>query len=119
MDDSTEFLLRHGYAVLFVIVLAGQLAIPIPSIPLLLAAGALANGGRLSPILAFGVAVAAGLLGDCVFFVLGRRYGRDFLALLCRMSLEPVSCVDRAEETFERYGVGALLMQRFLPWLGT
>ena len=39
MGASTEFLLHHGYAILFLAVLAEQIGLPIPSSPLLLAAG--------------------------------------------------------------------------------
>lgn len=35
-----SFLLRHGYAVLFVIVLVEQAGLPLPALPVLLAAGA-------------------------------------------------------------------------------
>ena len=40
--QTTEFLLRHGYGVVFAWVFAEQMGIPVPALPLLLAAGAAA-----------------------------------------------------------------------------
>ncbi|MEE9522218.1 MAG: hypothetical protein V3W05_05375 [candidate division NC10 bacterium] len=45
MNDTLEFLIRHGYTLLFVGVLAEQIALPIAAIPLLLAAGTFAMIG--------------------------------------------------------------------------
>jgi len=49
MHDTLEFVLRHGYWVLFVWVLAEQFGVPIPSPPILLGMGALAGFGERSP----------------------------------------------------------------------
>ena len=40
MDEAVSYLIRHGYAVLFVWVTAEQFALPVPSEPILLASGA-------------------------------------------------------------------------------
>ena len=48
MHSVLEFLLKHGYAVLFAWVLAEQIGLPVPSLPILLAAGALAGSGRFN-----------------------------------------------------------------------
>ena len=48
MDETFQFLIRHGYAVLFIWVLAEQLGLPLPATPLLLAAGALAGAGEMN-----------------------------------------------------------------------
>jgi membrane protein DedA with SNARE-associated domain len=119
MDGETHFLIRHGYAVLFLGVLADQLAIPIPTIPLLLAAGALVGAGQLSLVTTLAVALSASLVGDATFYGLGRRYGKKFLSFLCRMTLQRGKCVDRAESFAKRYGVWGLLGQRWLPGLAT
>jgi membrane protein DedA with SNARE-associated domain len=119
MDGESHFLIRHGYELLFLGVLADQLAIPVPTIPLLLAAGALVGAGRLNAVATLAVAIAASLVGDSAFYGLGRRYGRRFLGFLCRVTLQSGRCVDRAERFASRYGAWGLLVQRWLPGLAT
>src|SRR5205807_3294245 len=104
MDDVTQFLIRHGGLVLFAVVLAEQVGLPIPAVPVLLAAGALAGTGNMNLVAAIGLSVIACLLGDLVWFYLGRRRGRQVLNLLCRISLEPDSCVRHTEDFFVRHG---------------
>jgi membrane protein DedA with SNARE-associated domain len=114
-----SFLLRHGYAVLFVIVLVEQAGLPLPSIPVLLAAGALVASGHLNVVTALLVVVAACLVADLTWFELGRRHGARVLGLLCRISLEPDSCVRRTENVLAAGGARALLFAKFLPGLST
>src|SRR5918996_5308268 len=93
MNEVFSYLIRNGYAVLFVWVAAEQFALPVPSEPVLLASGALAGAGKLSFSLAAGVGVAASLLADLVWYEIGRTQGSRVLRFLCRISLEPDSCV--------------------------
>ncbi len=115
MNETAEFVIRHGYAVLFFWILAEQGALPIPSIPLLLVCGALAKAGHLSPapILFFGL--AACLIADSAWFQIGRMRGSRVLGFLCRLALEPDSCVRQTENGFVRYGVRFLLVSKFVP----
>lgn len=119
MDETFQFLIRHGYTVLFVWVLAEQLGLPLPATPLLLAAGALAGAGQMNLALAIGVAVLASLLGDVSWYEFGRRRGGKVLSLLCRISLEPDSCVRKTEGAFTRNGARSLLIAKFVPGLNT
>ena len=89
MSETLDFILRHGYSVLFAWMAAEQLGLPIPAIPLLLAAGALAGSQRLSLTLILLVSVVASLLADTLWYELGRRRGVPVLNFLCRISLEP------------------------------
>ena len=117
MTELIQFLLRHGYLVLFGAVFIEQMGIPIPAAPILLAAGALAADGRLSLPVVLLLAVAPSLLGDLVWYELGRRRGRKVLNLICRLTLEPDSCVRRTEDVFVRHGWRALLAAKFIPGL--
>ncbi len=119
MNDAVSFLLQHRYAVLFAVVLAEQLGLPVPAAAFLLGAGALAGMGRLDPAPALGAAVLASLLGDLWWYELGRRRGASVLSLLCRISLEPDSCVRRTEDIFARHGARTLLVAKFIPGLNT
>ena len=97
MNDVVQFLTRHGYAVLFLAVLAEQVGLPIPSGVVLIAAGSLAGSGAMSLWSALGLALTASLMGDFVWFMLGKWRGRSILATLCRISLEPDTCVRQTE----------------------
>jgi len=119
MQALVDFLVAHGHLVVFLWVLAGQAGAPVPELPLLLAAGALAAAGHLSLWLLLALAVLASLLSDCAWYLLGRRYGVRVLALLCRISLEPDSCVRRTQLAFSAHGALTLLTCKFVPGLAT
>jgi membrane protein DedA with SNARE-associated domain len=115
MNETAEFVIRHGYAVLFFWILAEQGALPIPSVPLLLVCGALAKAGHLSAWMILLSALAGCLIADSAWFQLGRSRGKKILGFLCRMALEPDSCVRQTENGFVRYGVKFLLVSKFIP----
>ena len=119
MQQAVEFLLHHIEMVVFVTVLAEQVGLPIPAIPVLLAAGAVVADGQAHLSVLTGLSVAACLLGDMVWFELGRHRGRQALALLCRVSLEPDACVRRTENLFITHGIRALVLAKFIPGLST
>src|SRR5438477_11835425 len=99
-----DLITRHGLALIFANVLLEQLGVPLPAIPTLIVAGALAVDGTLSAPAVFGVAFAASMIGDCAWYVAGRQYGRRVMTTLCRISLSPDSCVRQTENHFERWG---------------
>ena len=119
MRETLEFLVRHGYVVLFFWLLAEQAALPMPSIPLLLACGALARDGRMDWRLVLLYGLAACLIADNVWFQLGRRRGTKILRFICRIALEPDSCVRRTENAFAKYGMRSLLVAKFVPGLNS
>ena len=119
MNDTIQFLIQHGYVLVFAWVLVEQLGLPVPAIPVLLAAGALAGSGRMDLVLVVGLAVIAALVADLFWYYLGRYRGSRVLKLLCRISLEPDSCVRRTEDVFTRHGARSLLIAKFVPGLNT
>jgi membrane protein DedA with SNARE-associated domain len=119
MSPTLELLARHGYLILFAWIASEQLGAPIPGIPVLLATGALAGTGRLGLAAVVLVATSASVLGDFLWYVLGRWKGAPVLRFLCRISLEPDTCVRRTEEIFERQGARALILAKFVPGFAT
>jgi len=118
MSAVIQFLIQHGYAVLFAWVFAEQMGLPLPATPILFAAGALAGEGQLNPALTFGLAVVAALISNVLWYQIGRRGGSSVLAMLCRISLNPDSCVRRTSDIFSRHGARSLLVAKFIPGLG-
>ena len=119
LEQAADFLIRHGYVVLFGWVLLEQLGLPIPAAPLLIAAGALARAGKINLTFAVVLPFVALILADLFWYSLGRYRGGRILKLLCRISLEPDSCVRRTENLFIRHGVRSLLVAKFIPGLNT
>jgi membrane protein DedA with SNARE-associated domain len=119
MHSILEFLLKHGYAVLLVWVFAEQIGLPVPSLPILLAAGALAGSGRFNFAGSIFLSVLGCLAADWVWYALGRVRGIKVLQLLCKISLEPDSCVRRTQGLFAKQGARSLVFAKFVPGLGT
>src|SRR5690242_8594536 len=117
MTETVQFVIRHGYVLIFSWLLAEQAALPIPSFPLLLVSGALARTGQLKLSSVITYALAACLIADNVWFYIGRRYSSKALQFICKMSLEPDSCVRQTENLFVKYGMGSLLVSKFIPGL--
>jgi membrane protein DedA with SNARE-associated domain/rhodanese-related sulfurtransferase len=113
----TEFISAYGLAFIFVNVLMDQMGLPIPAIPALIVAGALAADGKLSVPGLFIVAVVAILIAVSAWYYAGERYGNRVMRMLCRISLTPDLCVSQAQTLFERRGINALIIARFLPGL--
>src|SRR5690349_23485702 len=103
MQALIRFLLQHGYSVLFTWVLLEQAGLPIPSIPLLLAAGGLAGAHRMNLAIAIAISALAAIIADLGWFELGRRRGGKVLNLICRISLEPDSCARRTHDMYARH----------------
>src|SRR5437867_6997358 len=99
---------EYGEIVLVTMVFAEQIGLPLPAIPVLLAAGALAGVGKMNLGVVVSLSVIACFAGDVVWYELGRHRGRQALKLLCRISLEPDSCVSRPENRLSRPRLRAL-----------
>jgi membrane protein DedA with SNARE-associated domain len=119
MNGTLDFLVRHGELIIFLYVFADQLGVPLPAVPLLLAAGALIAVGKLSFPVALAMSIVASVAADIVWYFMGRLRGARVLRTLCKFSLEPDSCVRRTEDLFLRYGVRSLLFAKFVPGLST
>ena len=117
MSPWVEFLVRYSYPILFFWILVEQLGLPLPGLPLLLAAGALAGRGHLNLAAAVTLPVLACICSDFLWFQIGRHRGFAVLGWICRLSLEPDSCVRHTEDAFVRYGAKSLLISKFVPGL--
>ena len=106
-----------GLSLVFLNVLCDQLGLPVPAVPTLIVAGAMAADGRLPAGAVFALALGACLIGDAVWYVAGRVFGGRVMNLLCRVSLTPDSCVNQTQTSFERWGAKVLLVAKFIPGL--
>ena len=107
----------YGPIIVFVNVLLDQIGLPVPAVPTLIVAGALAADGHMSLPGLFAGAVFACLIPDCGWYWVGQEYGIRVLKTLCRISLEPDSCVSQTQTRFERWGINSLVIAKFIPGL--
>jgi membrane protein DedA with SNARE-associated domain/rhodanese-related sulfurtransferase len=119
MSQTSQFLINHGLPLVFAAVFLEQLGLPLPALPWLLAAGALSATGQFNLALGLAATVLACLVADALWFYLGRYRGNQVLRLLCRISLEPDSCVRRTQDVFTKYGLRAVLIAKFVPGIST
>src|ERR1700685_1841265 len=119
MDFLLTGLAQHGYTILFAAVFLETIGLPVPAaIALLIAGGATAHGALRAP-LARGGSFATMLIGDTLMFFLGRYTGWWLLGLLCRLSLNPESCILRSADSFYRRGRVLLIFAKFVPGINT
>ena len=119
MALPTHVVLMYGYLLLFTWVLVEQLGLPLPAAPALAAAGALSASRQMNFWLALGAAVAGSLLADSAWYFTGRKYGHLVLRMLCKLSLEPTTCVRRTQDSLGRRRIRTLLIAKFVPALST
>jgi membrane protein DedA with SNARE-associated domain/rhodanese-related sulfurtransferase len=118
MQQIAWLIEQYGLLIVFFNVMASQAGVPLPAWPTLLVAGALsvAGGAPIGDVLV--AAVAGSMIADLGWYTAAARFGRRVLALLCRISLSPDSCVRQTESVFGRVGPSALLFAKFVPGLG-
>ena len=118
MAAMMQWLEQIGVLAVFSLVLVEQVGLPVPTYPILIVAGAWsAQGGP--PLWRIAAAViAACILADALWYTAARRFGSRILRVMCRLSLEPDSCVADTERLFTRFGTRILLMAKFVPGLG-
>jgi membrane protein DedA with SNARE-associated domain/rhodanese-related sulfurtransferase len=119
MGSLNSAIEQHGYVILAGIVFLEAIGVPVPAaIALLIAGGAVARG-MLHAQYVLGISVSAMLAGDTLMFFLGRYTGWWLLGLLCRLSLNPESCILRSADSFYRRGRTLLVIAKFIPGINT
>jgi membrane protein DedA with SNARE-associated domain len=119
MTDLLQGISHHGYLLLFLVVFAEAAGLPAPGALALVAAGAAAASHLISAPVALSTAIIAMLLGDALLFVLGRNTGWALLAFLCRVSMNPETCILRSAESFYKRGKLTLIFAKFIPGVNT
>ncbi|MDP9008404.1 MAG: DedA family protein/thiosulfate sulfurtransferase GlpE [Pseudomonadota bacterium] len=110
---------QYGLAVVAFNVFLNQIGLPVPVMPTLVLAGAIAANGQLPLGSLFLAAVSACVVADCSWYGIGQKYGIRVLKVLCRISLEPDSCVSETQSQFDRWGVNSLVIAKFVPGWAT
>jgi membrane protein DedA with SNARE-associated domain len=119
MEQIVAHLIQYGLLVVFANVFLEQVGAPIPALPTLVVAGALAARGHMDLATLLAVALAGSVLADTIWFLIGRWQGHRVLRTVCKLSLSPDSCVRGTEDLFERAGMTSLLYAKFIPGYNT
>ncbi len=119
MTEMLSMMGQHGYAFTFALLLAEAMGLPFPAAIALVAAGAAVASHTLDGPTVVVTAVMALLLGDTVQFFLGRHMGWALLGFLCRVSINPETCILRSAESFYRRGKTTLVIAKFVPGINT
>src|SRR6266478_9951317 len=110
---------RHGYALTFALLLAEAIGLPFPAAIALVAAGAAVAAHTLWGPYVLLTCITALLLGDTVQFWLGRKMGWALLGFLCKVSVNPETCILRSAESFYKRGKLTLVIAKFIPGVNT
>ena len=119
MKEILSLIGHHGYILVFLIVLAEALGMPVPAAVARVAGGAAAAAGLLNVFQLLLLAVCAMLLGDSLLFIMGRYMGWGLLSFLCKLSVNPETCILRSAESFYKRGKATLLFAKFIPGINT
>ena len=119
MEYLASAIAQHGYFILFLLVFLESVGFPAPAAPALLIAGGASAHGPMHPAAAIATPLAALLAGDAIMFWMGRHTGWWLLGKLCRLSLNPDSCILGSADAFFKRGRTVLLFAKFVPGMST
>ena len=119
MNHLLSAISQHGYLLLFLVVFAEAAGLPAPAALALIAAGTAVAAHLMSAPVVLVCALAAMLIGDVLLFLLGRHTGWGLLAVLCRVSMNPETCILRSAESFYKRGKLTLIFAKFVPGVNT
>ncbi|MGO9338181.1 MAG: DedA family protein [Terracidiphilus sp.] len=115
MNAIFQFVLKHGYSILFAAIFARQIGFPLPGPLFLVSAGALAAAGKLGVCPVIGLTISACVLADWIWYEVGRRGGDKVLHFMHRFTRDPDFHDRSAKRIFARYGLPLLLVAKFVP----
>lgn len=116
--EISQTLRDDAVVLVFTNVLMQQLGLPVPAVPTLLLAGSMAvSSSALGQVLA--AAIIASVIADWIWYWSGRVFGYKVLAGLCKLSINPSSCVSQTETRFIRWGLSSVIVAKFIPGFST
>ena len=115
MEVGFEWIARHGYGAIFVLLMLGIIGLPVPDETLLVFAGYLSSQGTLQLEPTVMTAFLGSVCGISVSYAIGR-----FLGLPALLKLRPflhlrAEHLDQAHRWMERWGKYSLLLAYFVP----
>jgi undecaprenyl-diphosphatase len=106
-----------GYLILFALVAAESVGVPVPGETALITAGILANHGQFQIEVVIVVAAGAAIIGDNVGYLIGRTGGRRLLERPGFMEERRRAVLDKGGPFFARHGPKAVFLGRWVSGL--
>jgi membrane protein DedA with SNARE-associated domain len=119
MNQLISHIAHHGYVIICGIVFAEAIGLPVPAALALVAGGAAVAAGKLNAPHLVLLTLLAMLAGDVLLYFLGKQMGWSLLGFLCKLSVNPESCILRSAESFYKRGKITLVLAKFLPGVNT
>jgi len=117
MEHTLHILEHHGYFALMAMVFLEAIGLPIPAAVALVTAGAAAAWKMMGLGYVILWSIVPIVAGDSILYFLGRKSGWGLLGFLCRLSMNPETCILRSAESFYKRGRLTLLFAKFVPGL--
>lgn len=115
MSDLHEFVGHWGYVAIFMVVVLGNVGLPVPEETILAFAGYLVWRGKLRMSLVLAVGIVSAVVGDNIGYWLGRRYGQTALPRYARWVLGHPERLETMKAFVARRGALAVFVARFIP----
>jgi membrane protein DedA with SNARE-associated domain len=119
MTDFLSALARHGHIVVLAIVFGEAIGLPVPAAMALVAGGAAAASGKLNAPYLFVFSILTILTADLLLYIVGRSTGWALLGFMCKVSVNPETCILRSAESFYKRGKVTLILAKFIPGINT
>jgi membrane protein DedA with SNARE-associated domain len=117
MADPSELISHWGYFAIFVLVVFGNMGIPLPEETVLIVAGYMVWRGELKLPIVLAVGTVSAVVGDNIGYWLGRRYGRAALERHAQWLLGSAARLHGMQRFVTRRGFLAVFIARFVPGL--
>ena len=114
MPNLSRLIDAWGYGAIFLIVVLGNVGLPVPEETVLTVGGYLAWQGQLRFPVVLIVAIVSAVAGDSMGYWLGRRDGQRILG---RFIAAAPGRVERMQRFVVRHGMLAVFVARFVPGL--
>jgi len=119
MDSILKLIEHHGYSIIFLAVFLESIGLPVPAALAMVAGGAAGASGILNAPWVFALCLIAMMLGDLIVYFFGRHMGWFLLGFLCKVSVNPETCILRSAESFYKRGKTTLVISKFIPGIST
>jgi len=114
MPDLTELVRHWGYLAIFLVVVLGNLGLPVPEETILGLAGYLVWRGQLRLSLVLIVGVVSAIAGDNMGYWTGRRYGQKAIERYGRAHLGGQERLESVRQFITRHGPLGVFAARFV-----
>ncbi len=115
--DPADLIAHWGYLALFLLVVLGNIGLPVPEETILILAGYMCWRGELHLLVVFAIAVVSAVGGDNIGYWVGHRFGRATLERHASWLLGHPGRLAMMQDFVTRRGALAVFIARFVPGL--